>query len=82
MVLPRMRATAGATYILGTTMVGLALGPYFAGKISVLSGSLQIGIAALYAMPAFTLTALWIASRRIAELEATREQRAGEAAAG
>jgi MFS family permease len=82
MVLPRMRATAGATYILGTTMVGLALGPYFAGKISVLSGSLRIGIAALYVMPAFTLAALWIASRRIAELEATREQRAGEAAAG
>src|SRR5205085_5875463 len=78
MVLPRMRATAGATYILGTTMVGLALGPYFAGKISVLSGSLQIGIAALYAMPVFTVTALWLASRRIAELEATREQRAGE----
>jgi MFS family permease len=81
MVLPRMRATAGATYILGTTMVGLALGPYFAGKVSVLSGSLQIGIAALYVMPSFTLTALWLASRRIGELEATREERAGEAIA-
>jgi MFS family permease len=81
MVLPRMRATAGATYILGTTMVGLALGPYFAGKMSVLTGSLQTGIAALYAMPLFTLAALWVASRRIAELEATREKRAGEAAA-
>jgi MFS family permease len=78
MVLPRMRATAGATYILGTTMVGLALGPYFAGKVSVLSGSLQIGIAALYAMPVFTVTALWLASRRIDELESTREERAGE----
>ena len=51
LVLPRMRATAGATYILGTTMVGLALGPYFAGKMSVLTGSLAIGIAALYVMP-------------------------------
>ena len=80
MVLPRMRATAGATYILGTTMVGLALGPYFAGKMSVLSGSLKFGIAALYIMPLFTLLALWIASRRIGELEATREQRAGESA--
>ena len=82
MVLPRMRATAGATYILGTTMIGLALGPYFAGKISVLSGSLRMGIAALYIMPLFTLAALWIASRRIAELEATREARAGEAIGG
>ena len=78
MVLPRMRATAGATYILGTTMVGLALGPYFAGKVSVLSGNLQFGIAALYLMPVFTVTALWIASRRIGELEATRETRANE----
>ncbi|HET7709866.1 MAG TPA: MFS transporter [Sphingomicrobium sp.] len=81
MVLPRMRATAGATYILGTTMVGLALGPYFAGKMSVLTGDLKLGIAALYVMPLFTLTALWLASRRIADLEATREARAGEAAA-
>lgn len=75
-VLPRMRATAGATYILGTTMVGLALGPYFAGKMSVLSGSLAIGIASLYAMPVFTLAALWICSRHLAQLEATKVERA------
>ena len=76
LVLPRMRATAGATYILGTTMVGLALGPYYAGKMSVLTGSLAMGIAALYLMPPFTLIALWFASRRIADLEATRVDRA------
>jgi hypothetical protein len=39
-------------------MVGLALGPYFAGKMSVLTGNLQTGIAALYVMPVFTLAAL------------------------
>ena len=76
LVLPRMRATAGATYILGTTMVGLALGPYYAGKMSVLSGSLPIGIAALYAMPPLTLIGLWLGSRRIAELEASKIERA------
>jgi MFS family permease len=75
-VLPRMRATAGATYILGTTMVGLALGPYYAGKMSVVSGDLATGIFALYVVPPFTLVALWIASRRIAELEATKVDRA------
>ncbi len=79
LVLPRMRATAGATYILGTTMVGLALGPYYAGKMSMLSGSLATGIAALYLMPVFTLTALWIASRHIAQLEASKVDRAREA---
>jgi len=76
LVLPRMRATAGATYILGTTMVGLALGPYYAGKMSVLSGDLATGIFALYVMPPHTLIGLWLGSRRIGELEATREERA------
>ncbi len=76
LVLPRMRATAGATYILGTTMVGLALGPYFAGKMSVVTGGLGTGIAALYFMPLLTLTGLWIGARHIAALEATKVERA------
>jgi MFS family permease len=76
LVLPRMRATAGATYILGTTMIGLALGPYFAGKMSVLSGDLATGIAALYLMPPLTILGLWIGSRKIAELEETKVERA------
>ncbi|HEV2746528.1 MAG TPA: MFS transporter [Allosphingosinicella sp.] len=76
LVLPRMRATAGATYILGTTMVGLALGPYFAGKIADVAQSLSAGIFALYAVAPFTLLALWLASRRVAELEASKVERA------
>ena len=76
LVLPRMRATAGATYILGTTMVGLALGPYFAGKMSVVTGGLATGIASLYFMPALTLLGLWIGSRHLATLEATKVERA------
>jgi MFS family permease len=78
LVIPRMRATAGATYVLGTTMVGLALGPYYAGKVSMITGDLATGIFALYVVPPFTLIALWIASRRIAELEATKVERARE----
>ncbi len=76
LVLPRMRATAGATYILGTTMVGLALGPYFAGKVADVAQSLQAGIFALYLIVPFTLTGLWLGARRIAELEATKIDRA------
>ena len=76
LVLPRMRATAGATYILGTTMVGLALGPYFAGKMSVLTGSLKLGIAALYIMPILTLIGLAIGARHLAALEASKMDRA------
>ena len=75
-VLPRMRATAGATYVLGTTMVGLALGPYFAGKMADVSGSLSAGIFWLYVVPPFTLLALWLGSRRIEEIEATKVDRA------
>jgi MFS family permease len=76
LVLPRMRATAGATYILGTTMVGLALGPYFAGKMSVLTGGLATGIACLYFMPVLTVIGLWIGTRHLAHLEATKVERA------
>ncbi|HYW17424.1 MAG TPA: MFS transporter [Allosphingosinicella sp.] len=76
LVLPRMRGTAGATYILGTTMVGLALGPYFAGKIADLADSLRIGIFALYLIVPLTLIGLWFGARRIADLEATRVERA------
>jgi len=79
LVLPRMRGTAGATYVLGTSLVGLALGPYCAGKVAALTGDLATGIFSLYVVPPFTLIALWLASRRIAELEATREQRAASA---
>jgi MFS family permease len=75
-VLPRMRATAGATYVLGTTMVGLALGPYFAGKMADVTHSLSAGVFCLYIVPPFTLLALWLGARRIADLEATRVERA------
>ena len=76
-----MRGTAGATYILGTSLVGLALGPYWAGKVAALTGSLSIGVFSLFVVPPFTLLALWIASKRIGELEATREERAAAAEA-
>jgi len=77
LVLPRMRATAGATYILGTTMVGLALGPYFAGQISGLAGhDIRIGIGSLYFMPLLTLIGLWFGARHIARLEETKVERA------
>jgi hypothetical protein len=40
------------------------------------TGSLSAGIFSLYVVPPFTLIALWIASRRIADLEATKIERA------
>jgi MFS family permease len=78
-VLPRMRATAGATFILGTTMVGLALGPFTAGKVAVVAGSLSTGILSLFLVAPFTVAALWLVARRIGELEESKVSRASEA---
>ncbi len=78
LVLPRMRATAGATYILGTTMVGLALGPYFAGQMmgAPPNRDIAFGIAALYVMPILTLIGLAIGARHLHRLEETKVERA------
>jgi MFS family permease len=76
LVLPRMRATAGATFVLGTTMVGLALGPYAAGKMADVTHSLAAGIFSLFVVPPFTLLGLWLGSRRLAALEASKTERA------
>jgi MFS family permease len=78
-VLPRMRATAGATHILSTTMVGLALGPYYAGKMADVFQDLSTGIFALYAIAPFTLLALWLAARRLTAIEAGKIEKAREA---
>ena len=48
--------------------------------MAALTGDLATGVSALFIVPPFTLVALWIASRRIGELEATRDERAAAAA--
>jgi hypothetical protein len=40
------------------------------------TGSLSAGIFSLYAVPPFTLLALWLGARRIADLEASKVERA------
>ncbi len=84
LVLPRMRATASAFYILTVTFVGLALGPFLMGWISGVleaggadSGrALQLGILA--GLGAYLLAAVffWIASRTVAADEDSRVERA------
>ena len=76
LVLPRMRGTATATFFIGTTLLGLALGPYIAGRVSVLTGSLSTGmLSLLFAVP-ITLGAAIAAYRLVPAAEATREARA------
>lgn len=45
-VLPRMRGTAAAIFLLGPTLIGLAFGPFVAGYISEVAGSLGVGVVA------------------------------------
>jgi len=76
LVLPRMRGAATATFFLGTTLLGLAMGPYLAGRVSTLSGSLSVGMLSLLATVPVTLAAAIAAWRLVPAAEATREARA------
>lgn len=76
LVLPRMRGTATATFFLGTTLIGLALGPYIAGRVSSMTGSLSIGVLSLFVVSPITIAAGLYAWRNLAQAEASREERA------
>ena len=76
MVLPRMRGTATATFFIGTTLLGLAMGPYLAGRVSTLSGSLSIGMLSLLLSVPITLAAAIGAYKLVPLAERTREDRA------
>ena len=84
LVMPRMRAIAGAYYILVNTFIGLALGPYFMGLISdsFHSGGLNeaeslrnsITVCMLTLIPA--LVFMYLAQRHLPKDEASRLERA------
>ncbi|SMQ69261.1 Sugar phosphate permease [Altererythrobacter xiamenensis] len=81
LVLPRMRGTATATFFLATTLVGLALGPYMAGQVSTMTGSLSTGGLSLLVAVPIGLLLLFIAYRSVPEAERTvisRAQASGE----
>ncbi|WP_375394715.1 spinster family MFS transporter [uncultured Sphingomonas sp.] len=76
LVLPRMRGTATAVFFIGTTLIGLSLGPYMAGRISVATGSLATGVSSLLMTMPFALVAGLVAYRLVPAAEATRIARA------
>ena len=76
LVLPRMRGTATGTFFIGTTLIGLALGPYIAGRVSTLTGSLPTGILSLFAVTPIALAAGIYAYRNYPLAESSREDRA------
>ncbi|MFZ5793477.1 MAG: MFS transporter [Sphingomonas sp.] len=76
LVLPRMRGTATGAFFIGTTLLGLAMGPYIAGRVSTLSGSLTTGVLSLLLTAPITIGAAIAAYRLVPRAEANREARA------
>jgi MFS family permease len=87
LVLPRMRATASAFYILAVTFIGLALGPFTIGKISVAlaEGGMAEGLALQRSMAlsllSFVVAGLCfvISAKYVEREESTRIERARKA---
>ena len=76
LVLPRMRGTATATFFLSTTLIGLALGPFLAGQVSTVTGSLGTGMLATLVVVPLGLAALALAWSRVPDAERTLVERA------
>jgi MFS family permease len=76
LVLPRMRGSASAAYLLVVTFVGLALGPYTVGRLSVALGDLRTAMLCALGAGAAGAGFLLLAARHIARDEATRLARA------
>jgi MFS family permease len=83
LVLPRMRGTAAAVYLLLATFVGLAIGPYAIGRVSQATGDLGIAMQLGLLWDAAALVCLARAARHLGADQAgilARAQAAGEAA--
>ena len=86
LVMPRMRAVAGAYYILINTMIGLAMGPYVMGQLSDVyaaggmesAEALRSAIMTSMSIFALTLVFLFLAWKNLPKDESTRLERARE----
>ena len=75
LMLPRMRAVASAAYLLSITFVGLALGPYTIGRVSVAT-DLRVGMLVGLSVNVVALAAALMALRTLAWDESTLLDRA------
>jgi MFS family permease len=76
LVLPRMRGAATATYFLGTTIIGLGLGPFTVGLLSQLLGDLGTAAIAIIGVLPLSALLLFLVYRQLPRAEATRLERA------
>jgi MFS family permease len=76
LVLPRMRGAATATYFLGTTIIGLGLGPFTVGMLSEYFADLGKANIAILAVLPISATLLAFVYRQLPAAEASRIDRA------
>lgn len=76
LVLPRMRAVASAAFLLVNTLIGLAMGPYVIGRLSVATGDLRVALSWALLASGVALVFFLLAGRTLAGDEATRLERA------
>ncbi|MCZ6784424.1 MAG: MFS transporter [Proteobacteria bacterium] len=76
LVLPRMRASASAFYLMMLTFIGLALGPYTIGLLSDALGDLRMAMRIGFSANVAALLCLLVAARHLARDEETLRDRA------
>jgi MFS family permease len=79
LVIARMRGSAAAAFSLVSIVVAAGLGPYWAGKVSAVTGSLTTGMMSLLLLAVPAALMLYLAGRRLPR--ETPEARAALAAA-
>lgn len=65
LVLPRMRGAAASAFSLFSIVVASGAGPYWVGKISVVTGSLRTGILSMQLLLPLALVLLIVTARRL-----------------
>jgi len=77
LVIARMRGSAAASFSLVSIVVASGLGPYWAGKVSAVTGSLTTGMLSLLLLALPAAVMIWLAARRLpAETVEARAERA------
>lgn len=80
LVLPRMRGAAAAAFLLVAIVIASGTGPYWAGKVSTVTGSLTAGLLSMMVLAPVALLLLWLAARRLRHETPERRRALAEAA--
>ena len=82
LVLPRMRGAAASVFALINTLLIAGIGPYWVGKVSMMTGSLGTGLLSVELLVPFAMVVLFYTARRMKtetpEYRAERARLAGE----